>query len=163
MQCTEPWRPGCLKYTIWPPSQDWPFCSGHQKLWILPHIPSCSRLDWPPRMESRQTHIAQAIWKYRNLITLTQLHVGEQVFNFKPCHLPYKYGLYGDGQLKVSPEGRMFYSGLQDSSLAVSMGFPQLIRLDVLSTRFDVSLHDSHLLPNITSICVYIPFLFYFY
>ena len=30
----------------------------------------------------------------------------EQTFNFKPCHLSYKYGPYGDGQWEVSLEGK---------------------------------------------------------
>ena len=38
--------------------------------------------------------------------------IGEQMFNFKPHYVPYKYGPYGDGQLEVSLEERTLHPGL---------------------------------------------------
>ena len=51
-------------------------------------------------------------------------------------YLSYKSGPFGDGLLKVSPEGRILSLPRtlnQDSSLAVSMGLPQLMRLAIVS------------------------------
>ena len=86
----------------------------------------------------------------------SKLHVGEQMFDFKPCYLPHKYGPYGDGQLEVSGEGgggstQASVSGLQPDCLH---WVPRLMRLDVVNTRFDVTLPYSHLLPTVTFIYV---------
>ena len=72
----------------------------------------------------------------------------------------YKYGPYGDDQLEVLPEGRMLCSGLSMTgtpSLAVSMGLPQLMKLDIVNTQFDVTLSYFPLLLTIALIYVDFP------
>lgn len=72
------------------------------------------------------------------------------MLNFRSCHLPYKYGPYGDGRREVPPEGRTLYLSLSTGTQpAVSTGRPQLMRLDVVSAGFDVTLSCSPLLLTI--------------
>ena len=74
-------------------------------------------------------------------------------FNFGFHDLPYKHGPYGDGQMKSHlREGCSPLRG--DSSLDVSTVLPQLMRLDVLSNPFNVTLSY---FPYLFSYCLLLP------
>jgi len=87
------------------------------------------------------------------------------MFNFRPRPVPYKYSPCGDGQWEVSAEGRTEDTPPRplhrDCSPAVSTGLPQLMRLDVLSTRVDGTLSCSPLL--LTPALIYVQISLFFF
>lgn len=111
-----PWEPDGLRYIIWPPDQN---CSSvldaksYKSCVISPPAPGwAGPPGWNPGGEA-DTHNPGSLKIQKNdNMARSKLHIGQQMFNFKPCYLPYNYGPLGNGQLEASPDERTPHPGL---------------------------------------------------